>query len=443
MTTPSPTPSPTSQAFIVRLASYMRDRIAKGERFTYEADIEGVRVTHFDYTRSSMGWTRGAIMRRVQHVGRPSIDWVAKEAENWPELLPVDESISARLGGVRPPFRFWLRALIARLASVLESTDSPTAIDEVGTILAADVAGSATEWSITLWLYGLRLDVDTIRLTDGIVLRRPRPSDFEEGPISEDPYFLSRSSMPDAVIEANLTTEGGQVDLYRQITVVLDCLRLFKSCSLGVAEFSAVPRSFTELIGFPYQYRVDLVNAATLSEADAEGLPTFFSVLRPLVAAHAQTESARPSPLAIALHRFREALGENLDDAATAAAISGLEAQLLKGGETGELTFKLSHRAASLLRHFGLEPVALAKELSEAYSVRSKYVHGVHVKAANVRDLRDAALCACRRSLVASLQLEARHALPKDTLIDKLDEQMLSFSVGIELARHCETVSVP
>jgi len=65
----------------------------------------------------------------------------------------------------------------------------------------------------------------------------------------------------------------------------------------------------------------------------------------------------------------------------------GLEGQFLKGGETQELTYRLSLRMAKLFSHLGYDPHKVKETVADAYRIRSLFVHGSHLSYREKRDL--------------------------------------------------------
>ena len=84
----------------------------------------------------------------------------------------------------------------------------------------------------------------------------------------------------------------------------------------------------------------------------------------------------------LTLKRYRDALLQPVTiEARITSAITCLESLFLE--EDVELSHRLSQRVAALLRIYNLSPIAVYKNVKDAYAIRSKYIHGAEIKRAN------------------------------------------------------------
>ena len=111
-----------------------------------------------------------------------------------------------------------------------------------------------------------------------------------------------------------------------------------------------------------------------------------------------------------------------------ASAVTCFEGLYLADSDKGDLTYKLAQRLALTLRHFGLDPKDVAKDVRRAYGVRSNFVHGVFVRDKHRKEtslLCDRIVNYARISMVLCLQLDHRDNETKEQFLKSLDYAML------------------
>ncbi|MCX5998738.1 MAG: HEPN domain-containing protein, partial [Chloroflexi bacterium] len=140
-------------------------------------------------------------------------------------------------------------------------------------------------------------------------------------------------------------------------------------------------------------------------------------------------------PVAISLQRYNDSLSTRggLESTIT-SAITCLEALYLRGGERAELSRRLGQRASALLRVSGLQPIEVCASLTQAYSIRSTFIHGAHStqdKLQTVARLAEKTLDYARLSILAFLQLMA--SMDKEKLIGETDKALLDDNARSEL----------
>ena len=122
-----------------------------------------------------------------------------------------------------------------------------------------------------------------------------------------------------------------------------------------------------------------------------------------------------------------------------ANAVMGLEALLLPSGDHGELSYRLRLYAAKLIGSMGHDSLQVRTTVSDAYAVRSAYVHGSKVAKSQAKaigkrhgDLKQ--LCPrileyLRVGIVAAIVAGRR----KDDFVRMIDDSLLSQQAGSEL----------
>jgi hypothetical protein len=98
----------------------------------------------------------------------------------------------------------------------------------------------------------------------------------------------------------------------------------------------------------------------------------------PVQAMFAKLDNNHDTALAFAVRRFNDADERVRDEDVVFDCFSALEA-LFAGGSTTELTYRLSLRAAKVLRATAEERIELFKRIKKLYGTRSKIVHGGQV----------------------------------------------------------------
>lgn len=98
----------------------------------------------------------------------------------------------------------------------------------------------------------------------------------------------------------------------------------------------------------------------------------------PVQAMFANLDNNHDTTLAFAVRRFNDADERVRDEDVVFDCFSALEA-LFAGGSTTELTYRLSLRAAKVLRATTEERIELFKRIKNLYGTRSKVVHGGRV----------------------------------------------------------------
>jgi len=277
-------------------------------------------------------------------------------------------------------------------------------------------------------------DPENCRFTigDGLVIRKPLPSDFEyEVPEydyrSADHDILLNYQGSDAILELSYASKVGDKSSPADAQVMIDirnlinCLRLFKLGSINpfYIEYDQLIKNLL-LIG----NRVDRTAAAkslykySLGKEDKDRLTDFVKLIRALLPtsegiSEAENKKRNPDrPLYIALERYYDSLSdiEGIDHQIS-SAVTCLEALYLTGD--AELSFRLQLRVAGLLRFARFDdlttPSDIREDVKTAYGIRSSFAHGSFIEEENLKkssDLAKKVVDYARRSLLLFLQLK-------------------------------------
>jgi hypothetical protein len=122
----------------------------------------------------------------------------------------------------------------------------------------------------------------------------------------------------------------------------------------------------------------------------------------PVQAMFAKLDNNHDTALAFAVRRFNDADERLRDEDVVFDCFSALEA-LFAGGSTTEITYRLSLRAAKVLRATTEERIELFKRIKKLYGTRSKIVHGGQVPKDRLAADAAAAMALLRAAITAWL----------------------------------------
>lgn len=283
------------------------------------------------------------------------------------------------------------------------------------------------DWKITIWLSGVWVEHAQIELAEGVILRQPIASDFEdEVPLAWLPYHhrdVDKMSLM-AVLEFTVR-ETSYYQASDEISNFENLLKLFRLGQISRLKHTASPSRLTGLTlgtsitshgkvfpSYKYEFRQDDVDVFT----------RYHERVRPLL----DELTEQDDYIGIAYHRYKAALSEGAESR-IALAINCLEALYLGSGVEQELRHRLSQRVAALLRQkMSDRGTDIYQKVRDAYDIRSKFVHG----AVGGRKGRQAAydlsipiLEYARVSVLIFLQL--RKVKSKDEFLKLIDRSLL------------------
>ena len=154
-----------------------------------------------------------------------------------------------------------------------------------------------------------------------------------------------------------------------------------------------------------------------VKDSDIPSLSRFISKVHPII----NSINTNNHQYKLALDRYDEAVLSSKDlDKRVTYAISALEAILLKSNES-ELKHKLAQRSSILLKCVGKNPLKIYNEISKAYKIRSKYIHGEHSKPNNnfVYSILD------YTRIIVRISIQLIDIIEKNKLVNLLDSALL------------------
>lgn len=372
------------------------------------------------------------------------IEWPREEVEIFfDEVVRPSREYLLAASLVPDPDRLLLSFVwtVAYEAAVFGSPNCDAHIDS----LVCDVTHAPREFRMKLWLTGLQLNDDEILVSKALTLRRPNKRDLQIRVPAEsrEPAY---SGLPPfsftCLADLRMTLSGertAQVEADRLITI----LRLFRLGSVASSRIDTISESFYSRGS--HAMRAPNVIGCHVSEVsgnDAESLAALLETLGPLTPSR-YGETDRPHDyISTALDWYSRSLLESGPwEARIAWAVVCLEA--LFGDSKTELNFRLSLRIVSLLRCLGFKPLEIKKNMSRAYDVRSKYVHGVPRKEGSAEDVRELLLAVAdyaRVACVVMMQLNTK--FEKKAILLALDEALIDDVRREEVQAWCSQLKV-
>ena len=286
---------------------------------------------------------------------------------NSPDYAALESTISDLYGKPRDSFQNALKSFL------LESLvgDSKKGTDT----LLDDLEGKACRWEVKAMVVGI-VPESQITLSENVILRKVAETDLVYELPAGARLLSAREIWPlaDSILEATLYSRyPGPVQ--RRIDSLCLSLSLYKETGAYWISCSFNPNSYL-------QFGAQLTGGSTVArqpravikEDDYDSLNRFVRNYESRIP-KAVIESRPVDPLEVSMKRYIDSIRGNLPvEERLTYAVMGLEAILLEN-ET-EQRFRLSLRAAQVLRYLNEDPSMVYSIVREAYGYRSSHVHG-------------------------------------------------------------------
>ena len=316
------------------------------------------------------------------HTEEDEWDWKGFEAL-WEERIKPSAAFSAVCGLVSADGRAesMLRQFSSRLVVDQLGTSTVPEIDKYVEILIRDVRREPQKCHARIWLNGIEVPDEPINISDELSFRRPRPEDLLER-VHDDAIHYAHAFQPKTPFSCiaelqGAVTESGE--LQREAERIISALRLFRAGSVWGARIDFSVESFS-IFGHGGSLFAPLNNARisyALSQTDAPELRKFLQGIASVVPTPNLTTGDEPHFLSTAFAWYSDALlSTGPNERGIAAAVACLEALFLSDNPQSEITYRLVRRVASLLGMCGWPATEVRQQLSDAYEIRSRYVHG-------------------------------------------------------------------
>lgn len=308
----------------------------------------------------------------TEYVERPSwfptSMWLSEHFANTSEFQEAVASLS-KTHGVE------VERLVHPLTSFL--TDAILGRSRNGNMetLLNDLEGKPCDWNVTVKIVGVLPD-SSIRLTDGVVLRRLAESDLSHEVL---PGILHSgmdelAQFPDSVMEVMISSPYPAI-VQKKVERLCVLLSLFKDSCAHYQTYQMRPRSYFQF-GGTLSRNVPMAGEprAVVHDNESSDLASFVQQFEPKIP-DAVLWGKILDPLEIGLKRYLDSVRENspIEERLT-HAVMGLEALFLE--QETELRFRLALRTAQVLKYLGDNPQEVFDTVYEAYGYRSAHVHG-------------------------------------------------------------------
>ncbi len=247
--------------------------------------------------------------------------------------------------------------------------------------LARTLRGLPISRTLIAHLHGIEVE-GSISTSSGLVLRRPVPEDVERSVHVELAAYnlgLRKDELPQAILIINRESRSER-EMQHELRRTLAALRLYKIGEVTYSEYSITSDSVLDLGGT--HRHLDTTHTAErygVSEEEEDSFNSFLERVLPSIPSDWIDVPYRPSnEVAVAYRRYCDASIRDVPHKRIALAVMGLEALFLNKG--ADLDRKLGQRLARLMMYTGMRPNITYQNVTKAYSIRSDYVHGSHVK---------------------------------------------------------------
>lgn len=315
-------------------------------------------------------------------------------------------------------------------------------------------------WNIQIWLRNIYIESDAIEIDSNVLLRKPTKEELsfvsqKNYHFSELDQLTSRELPAGAVL--SFTIQAGRrkpIGLYPkkikyEIETWLNIFSLFKPSNIIVVSQTISPvsifeyqisKNFEQPFDKFWQGKVESKDTSSykfyLKREEEALFRSFVQDIKPIIKEITPESYLRGDPYDLAFHRYNDSLLKSEVNAyKVLSAITSLEA-LLSDGNT-EITFKIRLRVAKLLSFFNFDAIKVSDKIRDAYTLRSKLVHGAKLQE-NKKDLLEFArnhtheiLYFNRICLLIFLFLKKKKE--KDNIIKLIDNSFIDLKANTEL----------
>jgi hypothetical protein len=319
--------------------------------------------------------------------------------------------------------------------SRLSLPDNQETLVDLITIFVGDLEGNPKQWYAVVWLHGVWTVEEEVTLSNGILLRHPRQSDFEvERPLEialhpiGDELLSAMAPTPSAVLELERRAKNN-LELQHDVEKLMTILRLFHVGAVLGIRSSWRAKSLVQFGTFSTGIRSFPIPSEnySLSKENIEKFEKFRARIEPLIPEELIKGGEKLDFVITSIQRYQDGLlkPESAESRMTFAIMS-LEALMLRGGER-ELVHHLSQRVAKILAMAGSNPEEVYTRMKRCYTIRSKFVHGEPLEKDDrqyAADSMKTILDYARASIVILLQVNKD--VKKEQFLELIDKSLLS-----------------
>lgn len=244
-----------------------------------------------------------------------------------------------------------------------------------------DLAGEPATCTSKVYLQGVVLRSERIKVGLGAVLRQPTKEDLETAFFATG-FHEKFLPTPSAILEIELLANKDQI-MERQLKIeqFIVLLRLFNVGSVKWTSYEMDSDAVIDFLGKNMKSG-PVVGAALetylISQEDEIRLKNIWQNLSLAMPRDLYDFQKQVNHLTLAYDRYSDALLQNgIFERRVANAMMGLEALLLD--ENQELSYRIGLRVSKLFSFLGENPLQVREIVRKAYDIRSKFAHGGHL----------------------------------------------------------------
>ena len=287
-------------------------------------------------------------------------------------------------------------------------------------------------WRSVVWLDGIYLETDLIKIDDSIKIKKPEPKDleyeFSRGIFPPHTELTSTHGFPSAIMCLEYRAVGAP-EMQNAIDKIINILRLYKIGSISGIKTKFSSLSTLQLIGTVSRSSITSTNFKYgLKKEDEEQLRIFFKVINSKIPDEVVRKgTGEVDFITIAFDRYNDSiLKQDVPESRLLSAIMSLEALYLKDDEMNELSERLAQRAALVLSFYNYDPLEVFNIIKRSYNIRSRFVHGSKIEKDDQKDvmlLVEKVIEYSRKSLIIYLQIN--ESIDKNKFLNILTKSLL------------------
>ena len=293
-------------------------------------------------------------------------------------------------------------------------------------------------WRSVVWLGGIYLETDLIKINDSVKIKKPEPRDLEYD-LPELNY--STHDRPSAIMCLEYRVEGSpkMQSIADKIIVIL---KLYKIGSIYRIKIKFIPPPILKHSGSIIERsKTTTAFKYGLKKEDEEQLHTFFDTINSKIPDEViEKGTGEVDFITIAFDRYNDSiLKQDVPESRLLSAIMSLEALYLKDTEKSELSERLAQRTALTLSFFNYSPLEVFNIIKRSYDIRSRFVHGSKIEEDDQKDvmiLVEKVIEYTRRSLVIYLQIN--ESIDKNKFLNLLSKSLLDKDAKEKLQKMLE-----
>ena len=421
---------------LIEYARYVKD---KTNKLKSEGKIKKIVTPYIKEKFLSFSYKEGNVSYNssFEEINKEEFDWrsfteVEDEFKKDKIYLNLLEILNKTFNKENVQLEFYLSRFINTLVREIMNDASDDRIIELAISFIKDLEKSPILWNPLIWLQGIWLIDEDIKIGTNIVLKKPSEKELsKEYNLQTFPYLVGMGmprNYPSSILEISLRVKTRQ-EVTNEINKLIIALKLFKVGSIrstrtewrsdSILQFGGVSSSFRDF-GTPYKYGI--------SSKDTSHLEKFLNIICPIIPRNLiQPGSGQIDYTVIAIQRYDDSiLKPEPVESRLSFAIMGLESLFLKENERDELQHRLSQRLAKILSLCGSQPLEVYNNLKRSYDIRSSFVHGSPIPAERLKEaskLAEKIIEYTRISILLFLQL--KNIMEKDKLLSLIDNSLL------------------